>query len=149
MNDLASFKLQIFKYTLIASLVFEIASLPVLRFSVEYLCGLLAGTLVSLVSFVSLVWMSEKVLNSGQKWLSSVGYLLRLPIYGFIFLFCYKVGGIIAGIACLIGFLTGIVAMVYVSGIKTKFSKDRKVRPEVIEEFEREDREKEEKTWGK
>lgn len=147
MNKLTNFKTQIIKYTLIIALIFEAGSLPVIGFSLEFLCGLAIGVAVSVLSILIMVTMAEQVLASGQKWLSSLGFIIRLPIYGAGFLFCYKIWGIIAGIACLLGFLTGSTAIIYIHGIKAKFSKDRKVRPEVMEEFEREDRDREEGIW--
>ena len=129
MSNSTNFKLQIFKYTLAIAVLFEAGSLPLLGFSVEYTCGLLAGTVVSMVSFSIMLTMSKRILSSGQKWMASAGYMLRLPIYGLTFFICIKVGGIIAAIACLLGFITVTVAIIFVHGIIAK------------------DREKEAKTW--
>jgi hypothetical protein len=123
MNDLTTFKIQNIKYTLIIAVIFEAGSIPVLGFRAEYLCGLLAGTAVSILSMFMMVVMSERVLASGQKWMASLGYVIRLPIYGAVFLICLKVGGLITAVACLLGFITGTVAVIYIYGIKTKFSK--------------------------
>lgn len=126
MDNLKSFKSQIIRYTLITALIFEAGSLPIKGFSLEYLCGLLAGTAVSVASVLIMIKTSEKVLASGQKWLSSIGYLIRLPVYGIVFLGCYIYGGITTGIACLMGFITGTTAIIYAHGIKPKFSKGKK-----------------------
>jgi len=146
-NDLKAFRLQIIKYTIIIAVILGACSIPFLGFDAALLCGLLAGTAVSVLSLFMMVAMSEKVAASGQKWLSSLGYVIRLPIYGVVFLVCIKLGGFFTGIACLIGFMTGMMAVIYLHGIKAKFSKDRKVRPEVMEEIEREEQDREEEIW--
>ena len=122
MDNVAVFKLQIIKYALISAAVFEAGSIPVIGFSLEYLCGLLAGTFTAIAGFLVLLFMSEKVLSSGVKWMASVGYLIRLPVYGVAFYVCMKTGGFFAGAACLIGFMTTVTAMIYVHGIKNRRS---------------------------
>ena len=147
MDDLTAFKTQIIKYSLILTVIFEAGSIPLLGFSVEYLCGLLAGTLTSVSGFIMLVATSKKVVASGEKSIAVLGYLLRLLIFGAVFFIALKLGGAIAMIACFLGFMTTKVSIFYVHGVKAKFSKDREVRPEVLAEYEREDREEEEDTW--
>ena len=144
MENLSSFKLQIIKYALIIAGIFEVISLAVLKFNLKFLCGLLIGTGTAIISFIILVYMSEKVLASGEKWMASVGYLIRLPLYGAALFVCIKIDSM-ALVGCLLGFITTMIAIIYIHGIKAKFSTGRKVRPEVMAEFEREDREKEEK----
>ena len=53
-----------------------------------------------------------------------------------------------AGFGSLLGFITLKVSIYYLHGFKTKLSKDRKIRPEVQAEFDREDLEKEIKSDG-
>ena len=142
MDDMASFKLQIYKYTLVAAVLFELGSLPFLGFDLRFLYGLVFGTCVSVMSFAALIFMSKTVLRSGKKGMAVLGYFVRLPLYGIGFYLCMRTG-VIAGIACLFGFMTATVAIIYVHGVKAKYSMGRKVRPEVQEEFEREDRERE------
>ena len=122
MDDLKRFKRQILIHTLAAAALFELLSLPFLRLNIQYSIGLLAGTCVSVISFNLLTFMSERALKSSQKWMASLGYLIRLPLYGVAFFFCMKYAKI-AGLACLLGFLTGIIAVIYVHGIKAKFTK--------------------------
>ena len=126
MGDLKKFQLETLKYTLIAAALFEAGSIPVLKFSIEYLCGLTAGTCISVLSFSMLLYTSAKVLNSGQKWLSTIGYLVRLPMYGIVFYLCMRFGGLICGVASLLGFFTGTAALIYANGLKPKFSKRQK-----------------------
>ena len=142
-DDLKSFKGQIIKYTIVVTLIIEACSIPVLGFNVGFLCGLLVGAVVAIASFLALIIISKRVLGTGEKWMASAGYLIRLPVYGAAFYITLKVGGTVAGIASLFGFLTTNFSMIYIYGIKSKFSKGRKVRSEVLAEFEREDRERE------
>ena len=145
MDNLISFRLQIYKYTLIISIICEAAALPFLKFTaryVHYSYGLVLGTCVAIMSFNILFIVSQKVLAKKKRWLAPFGYMIRLPIYGAAFIFCLK-ASVVAAVACLIGFMTVVAAMIYIHGIKAKFSVGRKVRPEVQAEFEREDREKE------
>jgi len=129
MNDsLSTFKFSIIKYTIAIAVVIEVCSIPVLGFRAEFLCGLLAGALISVLSFIMMVYMSKRTLESGIRWMTSLGYLIRLPIYGAVFLICIKTGGLIAGIACLAGFLTNMAAIIFIHGIKPNFSKGKKGR---------------------
>ena len=143
MDDMASFKLHIYKYTLLIAVLFELGSLPFLCFDLKYLYGLVFGVVVSILSFEALIFMSKTVLRSGKKSMAVLGYFVRLPLYGIGFYMSMKAGGVIAGIACLLGFLTTTVAIIFVHGIRAKYSTNRTVRPEVQAEFEREDRERE------
>jgi len=142
-EDLRAFKIRIIKYTVVIALIFAACSIPALGFSIPFLFGLSVGASVSAASFLLMIIMSKKVVESGEKWMASVGYIVRLPLYAVTFFAALGLGGMTAAIACLIGFMTSMVAVVYVHGIKAKFSKDRTVRPEVMEEFERLDREEE------
>ena len=117
MNNLTSFKLDIFKYTLVAAALFEAGSLPILGFDIKYSYGLALGVCISVISFNILLFISKKVLATGKKFMAPLGYLLRLPIYGFAFYVSMKVGTI-SGIACLLGFFTVTLSMIYVHGIK-------------------------------
>jgi len=121
-DDLKTFRFQITKYTVIITVIIAVCSVPVLGVDVPFLGGLLAGMLVSIGSFIILFAISAMVLTSGNKWMASFGYLMRLPVYGLVFYIVMKTGGLLAGIACLIGFLTTNFSMIYVHGIKAKFS---------------------------
>ena len=126
MGDLKKFQLETLKYTLITAALFEAGSIPLLKFSLEYMCGLAAGTCVSVLSFSILLYISKRVVATGQKWLASIGYLVRLPMYGIVFYLCMRFGGLICGVASLLGFFTGVAALIYSNGLKPKFSKRQK-----------------------
>ena len=151
MESLISFRLQIYKYTLITALILAAGALFVLgpgaRY-VQYAYGLALGTCVSVMSFNILFLVSRKALAMGKKWMAPLGYMARLPIYGFALYVCLRTG-ITAAIACIIGFFTITLSIIYVHGIKAKYSVGRKVRPEVMEEFEREDRERDIYSWDR
>ena len=126
MDNLTSFKLQIFKYALIIAVVFGVGSLPFLGFSIPYLYGLALGTCVAFAGFSILVFVSQRVILRGKAWLAPLGYFLRLPMYGLAFCLSYMGYGLTAGVACIFGLLTIQVAIIYVHGIKAKLSKGKK-----------------------
>jgi len=126
MNDLTKFKLQIFKYMLIVAILFGLGSLPFLGVSIPYLYGLALGTCVGALGFSLLVFMSEKVLALRKAWLAPLGYFMRLPIYCLAFYLCYAGYGLASGIGCIFGIMTIQVSIIYVHGIKAKFTKDKK-----------------------
>ena len=138
-DDMKKFKLQIHIYTLVAAVVFGVGSIPFLGLNTHYFYGLISGVCISIVSFNVLLFVSEMVLNTGNKYMAALGYLIRLPLYGLDFYMCLRIG-VVAGIACVIGFMAAPASMVYVHGIKAKYSAGRKVRPEVLAEYEEEDR---------
>ena len=142
MSDLTSFKNKIFFHSIIIMGIIEVISLPFLGLDVKFGYGLLMGTCISIVNFNIMAFTFNRALNSGNKALVFFSYLLRLAIYGFALISAFKVNNT-AALACALGFLTVKLAIYYIHGFKAKFSKDRKVRPEVMEQFEREDKEKE------
>ena len=97
-DDIKAFRFQIIKYTFVVTLIIEVCSIPVIGFSVPFLCGLLVGTAVATVSFLLLIFVSKRVLATGEKWMASAGYMIRLPIYGVAFYLTLKMGGTVAGI---------------------------------------------------
>ena len=118
-NDLIQFKLQIFLHTFVIALIFGVGSIPFLGVDIGYFYGLLLGVCVSIVCFNILLFMSKRVLAAGNKFLATVGYLIRLPIYGFAFYMSMRIG-MVAGIACVIGFMAVPLSMLYIFGIKAK-----------------------------
>ena len=142
MSDLTSFKNKIFLHAIIIMGIIEVISLPFLGLDVKFGYGLLLGTCISIVNFNILAITLNRALQNGNKLLVILSYFLRLAIYGFALISAFKVSNQ-AGLACILGFLTVKLAIYYLHGFKAKFSKDRKVRPEVMEQFEKEDREKE------
>ena len=142
MSDLTSLKNKIFFHAIIIMGIIEVISLPFLGLDVKFGYGLLMGTCISIVNFNIMAFTFSRALQNGNKLLVILSYFLRLAIYGFALISAFKVSNQ-AGLACILGFLTVKLAIYYLHGFKAKFSKDRKVRPEVMEQFEKEDREKE------
>lgn len=142
MSNLTAFKSGIFKYTIIISVICQLASLPFLGLNPQFSYGLALGTAVSIGNFNILEFTSKKVIMDKKASFAFIGYLMRLAIYGGAFYFSMKVG-IISGLGCLIGFLSLKLAIYYLHGIKTKFSSNRKVSPEVKAEYERMDAQRE------
>lgn len=142
MSDLTSFKNKIFIYAIIIMAITELISLPFLGLDIKFAYGLLLGTCISIANFNILAFTLDRALKSGNKALVFFSYLIRLAVYSVALLSAFNVGNLTA-LACAMGFLTVKLAIYYIHGFKAKFSKDRKVRPEVMEQFEREDKEKE------
>jgi len=126
MEDLTRFKLQIFKYALIAAILFGLGSLPFLGLSIPYLYGLLLGTCVGALGFSLLVAISKKTITGRKAWLAPLGYMIRMPVYCLAFFFCYAGYGIISGVGCILGILTIQAAILYIHGIKAKLRKREK-----------------------
>lgn len=148
MSDFTSFKNKIFLYAVAVMMIFEILSLPFLGIDIKYGYGLLLGTAVSIANFNILGFSLKRVLNGGNKVILFFSYLLRLAIYGVAMLTAFSVSNV-AALGSVLGFITVKISIYYLHGFKAKFSTDRKVRPEVQEQFEREDLEKELKKEGK
>ena len=125
-DDIKTFRFQVIKYAIALALIFEACSIPVLGISVPFLAGISSGALVSAIGFIIMVSMSRGVWESGQKWMSSLGYLVRLPMYGAVFLICIKTGGLITAAGCLAGFLTTSLSALFVHGVKNRIEKRRK-----------------------
>ncbi len=142
MKDLTEFKNRIFFHAVIIMVMMELLSLPFLGLDVPFGYGLLLGTCISIVNFNIMAFTFARALATGKKASVFFSYLLRLVIYAVALLSSFQVGNR-AALACTLGFLTVKLAIYYIHGWKTKFSTDRKVRPEVMAELEREDREKE------
>ena len=148
MSDLTSFKNKIFFHAIIIMGIIEVISLPFLGLDVKFGYGLLMGTCISIVNFNIMAFTFSRALNSGNKALVFISYLLRLAIYGVALISAFKVNNT-AALACALGFLTVKLAIYYIHGVNPKVTKDRKHLPEVIEQCETEDREKEKKNSRK
>lgn len=140
--DEKGFKNQILGYSLIIAGIAWLISLIFLRINIQFLYGLALGTFVSFVNLNVLMFTSKLVLKKSKPVLASLGLVFRLCIYGYVFYVALRVSSV-AGIGCIIGFLTQKIAIYYVYGFKAKYSTDRKISPELAAEYEAEDREQE------
>ncbi|MBR0599188.1 ATP synthase subunit I [Sinanaerobacter chloroacetimidivorans] len=143
MSELTAFKNQIFFYGIIVAALCELASLPFLGLNRMFSYGLALGTAIAIVNFNIMEFTLKKALAGRGGSMAFIGYILRLLIYGGAFYMSMRVGTI-SGLGTLLGFLTLKAAIYYLHGFKAKFSKDRKVRPEVQAEYEKMDLLKEE-----
>lgn len=138
MRDLAAFKNQIVIYGILVAILFQLASLPFLGPEVKFSYGLALGTAIAIVNFNIMEFTVRKTISGGGGILAFAGYMIRLLIYGGAFYMSMQVGTA-SGLATLLGFLTLKISIYYLHGLKARFSKDRKVRPEVKEAYERMD----------
>lgn len=143
MNALVAFKNQIFIYGIIITAIFEVVSLPFLGLDLQFFYGLILGTTIAIVNFNILEFTLKKTLEGSGGSITFIGYIIRLALYGIAFYTAMKVSTI-SGIGVILGFVTLKLAIFYLHGIKTKFSQNRKLRPEVKAEYERMDAEKQE-----
>ena len=102
--------------------------------SVKYLYGLFIGMAVAQMNFIILAHTLQAMVATGKKSLIPFSYMVRMLIYGTFFYFCVK-QSYIAGLACVLGFMSIKLVMYYFYGAKSKFSKDRKA-PEWAEEWD-------------
>lgn len=143
MGDLTAFKNQIVIYGIIVALIVEVGSLFFLGFDQGFAYGLALGTAISVVNFNIMAFTMKRMLAiSGGKLFAFSSYMIRMCIYGFAFYMAMRIS-FVSGIGSVIGFMTLKVAIYYLHAIKAKFSKGRKVRPEVAAAYARMDRMKE------
>lgn len=132
MDRFTAFKNEIIKYGIVAFVIFELASLPFLGWDGRFFYGLLLGTSITIVNFNLMAITSRLTLELQKVAVTYLGYLIRLCIYGGAFYLSLKVG-ILCGLGTVLGFFTLKLAMLYLYGIKAKFSKGRIVREEPVE----------------
>jgi len=129
MDGLTSFKNQIFKYGIMAAAVFELASLPFLGLDARYFYGLSLGTAVAIVNFNIMAFTFQQTLERRKSAIAFAGYFVRLAIYGGTFYMSIGVS-LISALGTGLGFLTLKLALFYLHGFKSEFSKGRVVREE-------------------
>ena len=132
MDGLSSFKNEITRYGILVAAVFELASIPFLGMDVQFLYGLSLGTAIAIVNFNLMAITFRLVLEKRNRSIAFIGYLLRLAVYGGVFLISIRVS-LISALGTALGFLTLKLAMFYLHGFRAKFSKGRVVREESTE----------------
>lgn len=120
MKDIKKFKNRIFFFGILAMLLMEIISLPFLGFNIKFLYGLLLGTAIAIVNFSILVITMSRILNGSNKFAATISYIFRLLIYGGVFLVAINTGNM-AGLGCVLGFLTIKLSIYFVYGLKPGF----------------------------
>ena len=134
MDGLSSFKNEITRYGILVAAVFELASIPFLGLDAQFLYGLSLGTAIAIVNFNLMAITFRLVLEKRNRSIAFIGYLIRLAVYGGVFLISIRVS-MISALGTALGFLTLKLAMFYLHGFRAKFSKGRVVREE-SEEFQ-------------
>lgn len=118
-TDWKTFQLEMIKYGVAAAVIFEIVSLPILGFSVQFAYGLALGTAVAVVNFRIQAFTCERVLYSRSGMLAAFSFPIRMLIYGGVFLVCIRTAGASAvGAAC--GFMTLPCGTFYAHVIKRR-----------------------------
>lgn len=118
MEDLKSYRNRIIKYAAIAGLVFWLGSLPFAGVRSLFLPGLLLGYAVSAVNFFFLAKALERSLSMAEdeaKKYVLKNYILRLLLYGAVFLLSLRLG-----LPAALGSLAGICttkAAIYADGL--------------------------------
>ena len=113
MTNLKEFKREIVKYAMFAALLALVISIPLAGLRIDFACGLLAGTAVTVLNFNLLVMAGEKVMSEGRAMPMVGGYFARLVIYGAAFVLCAKLGEMFAAIGCVTGFITIHVSILF------------------------------------
>ncbi len=144
MAELGDFKKKIARYALVISAVALIIPIPLIGFDIPYIYGLTLGTCVSIVNLYVLVFFGKLTLKRKKPFLAPLGIIIRLVIYGYAFYMSVHLSWI-GGLGCFIGFMTQKLAIFYIYGIKAKYSKNRKITPELEETFAQIDKEREKK----
>lgn len=122
-TDLKRFHSQIYRAGILIALLFELLSLPFLGFNPRFTYGLTLGTIVAVVNYSLLAYVTARILNRGMDAaLAVLGYMVRLAIYGWVFYTSYQ-AGTTSGLATLLGYMTLKLGMYYVYGFQPKFPK--------------------------
>lgn len=115
----------LYGYSILTAAIIELGSLPFIGWNPLFAYGLALGTCVAIVNYNLLVLSSKTALDMGRGIsLAVVGYIVRLTIYGGVFLLSYKTGTV-SGIATLLGYMTIKLSMFYVYGFKPGFASRR------------------------
>ncbi|MDR0817333.1 MAG: hypothetical protein LBN35_01700 [Clostridiales Family XIII bacterium] len=121
-------------FAVVAIVPFWAGGFPV-AFWLVFVCGITAGTLSSVVNFYIMAHFAELALSRGKSILSAVGLLLRMVIYagvfiGMFYLFGREVynQGLAAGIGTALGFLTSLLAIVWVNAVLPMIRARREAR---------------------
>ncbi|MGI6733587.1 MAG: ATP synthase subunit I [Anaerovoracaceae bacterium] len=112
----------LYRYSILAAVIIQLGSLPVIGWNPLFAYGLALGTCISIVNYNLLVLSSKFALSMGRGLsFAVVGYIVRMAIYGGAFLFSYKTGTV-SGIATLFGYMTVKLGMFYLYGFKPGFA---------------------------
>lgn len=112
----------LYGYSICAAIIIEIGSLLFIGWNPKFTYGLALGTCIAIVNYNLLILSSKAILEKKRGMsLGFIGYLVRLTIYGGVFLMSYRVG-IVSGIATLFGYFTIKLGIFYLYGFKPGFA---------------------------
>lgn len=118
MSDLLNFKNRIFLHCLALAIVVELISLPIIGWQWNFLVGILAGTVTTVVNFILLVAFAERMLAILEKKVVVGGYFIRMLIYGVVFVLSLQLG-MYAAVGTAIGFFTLHLSIMIIFGIES------------------------------
>ncbi len=148
MDDVGKIKKQVALYGFIVIAVCQTISLFIIGFDLWFTVFLLAGFAAALVNFNILAFFLKKMLDSGNAGFSTISFVIRILIYCGVFFLAIK-QGTAPGLACLLGYLASKLPLYYFHAVKPDFNTKREIRPEVQAMYEAEDKEEEDKYWGR
>ena len=99
-------------------MIFEGASLPFIGWRLEYATGLCIGFLVSILCFLIMNVVTERVLNTGKGGMVIPGLLLRIFLYGGAFYLTAVRISLLSGLGAGLGFLTAILSVLFLRGVR-------------------------------
>ncbi len=116
MQETKQLRQAVMRTTVLMAVIIEIISLFFTKgFNLHFAYGLAVGTAVADVNFTLLAFMLEKAVIRQKKSaiiFYSLGFVGRLAIFGGAFYLCY-VTSQIAGLSCVIGFITVQLAIYF------------------------------------
>jgi hypothetical protein len=117
MREGGKFKRDVVLRALPVMLFFEVVSLFFLGLNPGFSVGLLLGTAASILNFFIMSFAAERVLSTGRNGATFSGFFLRLAVYGGAFYLSAVRISLIAGLGTGLGFLTAIIAVLYLNGL--------------------------------
>jgi MFS family permease len=105
------------------------------RFCLYFLFGLLAGTLAAVINLFIMTYCTDIALNRGKKLMTVIGLVIRMVVYAAVFCGVFYLfgrdeysAGLTAGIGAGLGFLTSLIAIMWVNAALPMFRARRAAR---------------------
>ena len=103
--------------TLILLAVIEAVSLPFRGWDPGFAIGAALGGSAAVANYFIMAFTTERMAETGKRGIFFLGFLSRLVIYGAAFYLAAVRISLYAGLACALGFLTSIVAVLILNGL--------------------------------
>ena len=124
-TNLNSFRNEIIVYGIVMAALAEAVSLFLIGPDVMFSLGLAAGTAVSIIGFVILVYSGRALMENRRKSPILLGYIVRIALYAVSFFFCIR-ADLHCGFGCGLGFVTIHFGILFLYGIVYKIIKKKK-----------------------